>query len=321
MSISPGGKRVGFTEVGPRDGFQNWHEPVPTRVKLALIDDALAAGVPRVEVTSMVSPRWVPQLADAEAVLTELSARGRGTMARLRVLVPNLKGLERALAFGADGLRNVLVNVGVTDGFNQHNLNRTVAETIADIGAVVDAAAPAGLRVDASISVAWGCPYDGPVSPEQAIEVAARVVELGVAELSFGDTIGVAAPAGVAALSELALERFPAVDVAMHFHDTRGLGVANAEAALEAGIRHLEGSIGGIGGCPFAPNSTGNVCSEDMLAMVQDLGFETGIDVGIMTRAAVDLEAALGEQLPGKLHRAGPAPWLSSSAATGAAAR
>lgn len=310
---------MGFTEVGPRDGFQNWHSPVPTPVKLALIDDALAAGVPRVEVTSMVSPKWVPQLADAEAVLTELSSRGRETMARLRVLVPNLKGLERALAFGADGLDNVLVNVGVTDGFNQHNLNRTVAETIADIRAVVEAARPAGVRVDASISVAWGCPYDGPVTPQQSIEVAARVAELGVAELSFGDTIGVAAPAGVTALSGLALERFPGIDVAMHFHDTRGLGVANAEAALEAGIRHLEGSIGGIGGCPFAPNSTGNVCSEDMLAMVQDLGYDTGIDLGLMTRAAVNLEAALGERLPGKLHRAGPAPWLAASPAAGAA--
>jgi hydroxymethylglutaryl-CoA lyase len=321
LIISPGSEHVAFVEVGPRDGFQNWPDPVPTSVKLALIDDAIAAGVPRVEVTSLVSPKWVPQLADAEQVLTELSARGRDTMARVRVLVPNLKGLERALAFVEAGLGNVLVNVGVTDGFNQHNLNRSVAETLAEIKAVVDAAAPAGVRVDASISVAWGCPYDGPVAPEQATEVAARVADLGVSELSFGDTIGVAAPAGVRALSELALERFPGVDISMHFHDTRGLGVANAEAALEAGVRHLEGSIGGIGGCPFAPNSTGNVCSEDMLAMVEDLGFRTGVDVAKLARAAVDLEAALGEELPGKLHRAGPAPWLAASPATGAAAR
>ncbi len=207
MSVSPGSQRVGFVEVGPRDGFQNWPDPVPTPVKLALIDGALAAGVPRVEVTSLVSPKWVPQLADAETVLSQLSARGRDTMARVRVLVPNLKGLERALAFVEAGLGNVLVNVGVTDGFNQHNLNRSVAETLAEIKAVVDTAAPAGVRVDASISVAWGCPYDGPVAPQQTIEVAARVADLGVSELSFGDTIGVAAPAGVKALSELALER------------------------------------------------------------------------------------------------------------------
>ena len=315
MSVDPNGTRVSFTEVGPRDGFQNWPAPVPTPVKLALIDGALAAGVPRVEVTSMVSPKWVPQLADAEEVLRDLSNRGRSTMARLRVLVPNLKGLERAATFAGDGLANVLVNVGVTDGFNRHNLNRSVAETLDDIKAVVAAAHPAGMRVDASISVAWGCPYDGPVSPQQAIEVASRVAELGVAELSFGDTIGVAAPAGVRALSEMALARFPEIDVAMHFHDTRGLGVANAEAALLAGVRHLEGSIGGIGGCPFAPNSTGNVCSEDMLAMVQDLGYDTGIDVSRLTLAATNLEAALGEELPGRLHRAGPAPWLASAPA------
>ena len=312
------GDQVAFVEVGPRDGFQNWPAPVPTPVKMALIDDALAAGVPRVEVTSMVSPKWVPQLADAEEVLRQLAGRGADTMKRLRVLVPNLRGFERAAAFFDGGLANVLVNVGVTDGFNQHNLNRTVAETIEDIRQVVAAAEPAGVRVDASISVAWGCPYDGPVSPERAVEVAAAVADLGVAELSFGDTIGVAAPAGVLALSRLALERFPAIDVAMHFHDTRGLGVANAEAALEAGVRSLEGAIGGIGGCPFAPNSTGNVCSEDMLAMVEDMGYSTGIDIGRMTQAAVRLESALGEELPGKLHRAGPAPWLAAAPAEGA---
>jgi hydroxymethylglutaryl-CoA lyase len=311
LTESGGGGKLWFTEVGPRDGFQNWPQPVSTGTKLDLIRAALAAGVPRVEVTSMVSPRWVPQLADAGDVLDAL--RGDGVLGRVRVLVPNLKGMERASNYFGDGLANVLVNVGVTDGFNRHNLNRTVDETLADIGEVIAAAGPAKVRVDASISVAWGCPYDGPVSPEQALEVAEKVAAMGVAELSFGDTIGVAAPAEVGRLSEMALQRFPNIDVAMHFHDTRGLGVANAEAALWVGIRHLEGSIGGIGGCPFAPNSTGNVCSEDMLAMVTDLGYETGIDLDRMMGAAVALEEALGEQLPGKLHRAGPAPWLVPS--------
>src|SRR5258708_35465176 len=152
------------------------------------------------------------------------------------------------------------------------------------------------------------------------MEVAARGGGLGVSRLSSGATIGVAAPAGVTALSELALQRFPGVDVAMHFHDTRGLGVANAESALEAGVRHLEGSIGGIGGCPFAPNSTGNVCSEDMLAMVEDLGFSTGVDVGKLAQAAVDLEAALGDARPGKLRHAGPAPGLAAPPPPGTAA-
>ena len=310
-----------FIEVGPRDGFQNWPAAVPTEVKLKLIRAALAAGVPRVEATSMVSPKWVPQLADSAQVMAGLTNNlineSPADLERIRVLVPNQRGYQDALAAGA---RNVLVNVGVTDGFNRHNLNRSVAETLGEIGHIALDALERGVRVDASISVAWGCPYDGPVEPEQAIALGERVVELGVAELSFGDTIGVATPSGVRSLSSMALERFPNVDIAMHFHDTRGMGLANAMAALEVGVRTLEGSVGGIGGCPFAPNSTGNVCSEDMLAMVTDLGYETGIDVDALTHAARDLEAALGAELPGKLHRAGPAPWLTGPLASGTSA-
>jgi hydroxymethylglutaryl-CoA lyase len=309
--------KVWFTEVGPRDGFQNWPQPVSTPVKLELIRAALDAGVPRVEVTSMVSPQWVPQLADADAVLETLRDGGGDVLERVRVLVPNLRGMERASRFFDDGLANVLVNVGVTDGFNRHNLNRSVEETLQEIAQVVAAAAAGHFRVDASVSVAWGCPYEGQVAPERTVAVARRLAEMGVAELSFGDTIGVAGPAEVERLSEMALEEFPGIDVAMHFHDTRGLGVANAQAALTAGVRRLEGSIGGIGGCPFAPNSTGNVCSEDVLAMVTDLGYETGIDVDRLMAAAVHLERALGEELPGKLHRAGSAPWLAPSWAAG----
>jgi len=319
LTDSPARGKVRFTEVGPRDGFQNWPRPVSTGVKLELIGAALDAGVPRVEVTSMVSPRWVPQLADAESVLETLRDGGGDVLQRVRVLVPNLRGLERAFRFFDDGLANVLVNVGVTDGFNHHNLNRSVEETLIDIGEVVAAAGPKKVRVDASVSVAWGCPFDGPVAPEAAIAVGKRLAELGVAELSFGDTIGVAGPAEVRRLSEMALQLFGGLDVAMHFHDTRGLGVANAQAALEAGVRLLEGSVGGIGGCPFAPNSTGNVCSEDMLAMVTDLGYETGINLDRMVEAAVSLERALGEKLPGKLHRAGPAPWLAPASTGGGA--
>jgi hydroxymethylglutaryl-CoA lyase len=310
------GSRVTFIEVGPRDGFQNWSGEVPTEVKLKLIRAALDAGVPRVEATSMVSPKWVPQLADAAQVmagLTQNLVRESPTdPVRIRVLVPNLRGYHDALAAGA---QNVLVNVGVTEGFNRHNLNRSVAETLDDIGRISLDAIDKGVRVDASVSVAWGCPYDGPVEPEQAIALAQRLVELGVAELSFGDTIGVATPSRVGRLAAMALEQFPNIEVAMHFHDTRGLGLANAMAALEVGVRTLEGSIGGIGGCPFAPNSTGNVCSEDLLAMIHDLGYETGVDVEAMAQAARDLETALGAELPGKLHRAGPAPWLASTAA------
>ena len=254
----------------------------------------------------MVSPKWVPQMADAEQVLAALSAH---ELERVRVLVPNLKGLERAVAAGA---RNVIVNVGVTDGFNRKNLNRTVAETLDNIGQVIDAADDDDVRVDASVSVAWGCPYDGPVSADQTIEVAIRLVEMGVSEVSFGDTIGVAMPGGVGTLATYALDRLGGVDVSMHFHDTRGMGVANVYSALEHGIEIFEGSIGGIGGCPFAPRSTGNVCSEDLLFMVHESGYNTGVDVWAMVAAARDLEEELGKELPGRLHRAGPPPWLQT---------
>ena len=254
----------------------------------------------------MVSPKWVPQMADGEQVLAALSA---DEMERVRVLVPNLKGLERAVAAGA---RNVIVNVGVTDGFNRKNLNRTVAETLDNISQVIDAADDDDVRVDASVSVAWGCPYDGPVSADQAIEVAMRLVEMGVSEVSFGDTIGVAMPGAVGTLATYALDRLGGVDVSMHFHDTRGMGVANVYSALEHGIEIFEGSIGGIGGCPFAPRSTGNVCSEDLLFMVHESGYNTGVDVWAMVAAARDLEEELGKELPGRLHRAGPPPWLQT---------
>ena len=297
--------RVRFTEVGPRDGFQNWPDPVSTEVKVRLVKAALAAGVERVEAAAMVSPKWVPQMADGEQVLAALSS---AEMERVRVLVPNLRGFERATGSGA---RNVLVNVGVTDGFNHKNLNRTVAETLEDIKQVVDAADDDDIRVDASVSVAWGCPFDGPVSVDQAMEVAMRLAEMGVAEISFGDTIGVATPTGVGTLATHALEGLGGAQISMHFHDTRGLGLANCFSALEAGIEMFEGSIGGIGGCPFAPRSTGNVCSEDLLFMVQQSGYDTGVDVWSMVAAARELAADLGKDLPGKLHRAGPPPWLA----------
>lgn len=294
---------VRFTEVGPRDGFQNWPQPVATETKVRLVRAALAAGVQRVEATSMVSPKWVPQMADGERVLASLSI---DELERVRVLVPNLKGLERAVGAGA---RNVIVNVGVTDGFNRKNLNRTVAETLEDISEVIDAADGDDVRVDASVSVAWGCPFDGPVSADQTIDIAIRLVEMGVNEVSFGDTIGVAMPGSVGTLATYALDRLGGVDISMHFHDTRGMGLANVYSALEHGIQIFEGSIGGIGGCPFAPRSTGNVCSEDLLFMVQGSGYETGVDVWALVTAAEELEKELGQELPGRLHRAGPPPW------------
>jgi hydroxymethylglutaryl-CoA lyase len=300
------GEAIRFVEVAPRDGFQNWPDPVSTEIKERLVRDLIAAGVESVEATSFVSPTWVPQMADAEELMHRL---GPGLHPRLRVLVPNRRGFERALAAGATV---VVVNAAATDGFNRRNLNRSVAETLDEVAAVCKAAAAAGVEVVGSVSVAWGCPYDGPVTKQQALEVSRRLLAAGCARLSIADTIGVAHPAAVSELCHDALEEFGTDRVAVHFHDTRGLGVANVLAALEAGVREFEGSLGGIGGCPFAPRATGNVCSEDLLHMLDLLGFPSGARVPTLIEIAGRLADELGKPLPGKLYKAGLEPWVSA---------
>jgi hydroxymethylglutaryl-CoA lyase len=297
--------RIRFVEVAPRDGFQNWPDPVSTEVKEKTVRGLLAAGIEKVEATSFVSPKWVPQMADAEQLLERLGPELAGS---LRVLVPNRRGLERAIAAGA---RNVIVNAAATDGFNRRNLNRTVAESLAEIADVCSAAREAGVQVDGSVSVAWGCPYDGPVGKEQALDVARRLLEAGCVKLSIADTIGVANPAAVADLCADAVAEFREPAVAVHFHDTRGLGAANVLAAFEVGVREFEGSLGGIGGCPFAPRATGNVCSEDVLHMLELMGHSSGADVAKLIELAGWLAEALGKPLPGKLYRAGLEPWVA----------
>lgn len=299
-------EEIRFVEVAPRDGFQNWPEPVSIEIKEKLVRDLLDAGVATVEATSFVSPKWVPQMADAEELLRRL---GPKIVPRLRVLIPNLNGFERARKAGA---RNVIVNVAATDGFNRKNLNRTVDETLAEIGAICVAAADTGIQVDGSVSVAWGCPFDGPVDRGRVLEVVVKLVELGCARVSIADTIGVADPDAVRLLCEDTLKVLTADRIAVHFHDTRGLGVANVMAALGAGVEEFEGSIGGIGGCPFAPRSTGNVCSEDLLHMLELMGHRSGADMRRLLEVSNWLEEALGKPLPGKLHRAGLEPWVAA---------
>lgn len=297
---------IRFVEVAPRDGFQNWPGAVRTETKERLVRDLLGAGLARVEATSFVSPKWVPQMADAEDLLHRL---GPAILPSLRVLVPNLTGFERARAAGA---RNVIVNVAATDGFNVKNLNRTIDQTLAEVATICEAATGAGIQVDGSLSVAWGCPFEGRVDRGQALAVAVKLIEAGCAKVSIADTIGVADPEAVRGLCEDALKVLSADQVAVHFHDTRGLGVANVLAALEAGIEEFEGSLGGIGGCPFAPRSTGNVCSEDLLHMLELMGHQCGADVSRLLEIANWLEGELAKPLPGKLHRAGLEPWVAA---------
>ncbi len=290
---------VTWTDVAPRDGLQTIAATVPTEVKVRLIEGLLAAGVPRVEATSFVSPRWVPQLADAAAVLRAL---GPDTLARLRVLVPNRRGLELALEHD---VRNVLYTIGATDSFNRRNVNRSVAESLDDLVAVVADARSAGCTVDVAMSVAFGCPFEGPVDQQRVVDLCAELVGRGAAEVGIADTIGVAHPAAVRELCARSGEVVPDGRLSLHVHDTRGLGVANVLAAYEAGVTRFDGSAGGLGGCPFAPRSTGNVCSEDALQAVASAGGIHGCDLVAYCAVSNRLAADLGMDLPGKLYRAG----------------
>ncbi len=293
MTAAP---RVEWVEVGPRDGLQSWPSALPTPAKIELIIGLLDCGFPRVEATSMVHPKWVPQLADAEAVVDAL----RDHLDRLRVLVPNARGMERAMRAGT---RNVTVTVAATETYNRRNLNRSVKETIEEIAQVVKLARSHAIRVDASVSVAFGCGYEGPVPDSRVLEVAGALEDAGVPEIVLADTIGIANPAQVEQVFQTARERLGPVRLGAHFHDTRGMGLANLLAALETGISLFEGSVAGIGGSPFAPGAGGNVCSEDALHMLDAMGLWTGIDVAKLVLVARRLEKLLGAPLPGRLYR------------------
>jgi hydroxymethylglutaryl-CoA lyase len=290
-----GAPRVEWVEVGPRDGLQSWPATLPTPTKVGLIHDLLECGFMRVEATSMVHPKWIPQLADAEAVLDALHDR----IDRLRVLVPNVKGMERALEAG---VRNVAVTVAATEGYNQHNLNRRISETLHEIAEVCRLAKDAGVQVDASISVAFGCPYEGTVSPQQVLDVARTLAETGIGEIALADTIGIANPLQVEDLLQTVRDTLPGVRWGAHFHDTRGAAMANLLAALETGIELFEGSVGGLGGSPFAPGAAGNICTEDALFMLEAMRIETGVEVRRLIEVCRRLEKTLGGPLPGRVH-------------------
>jgi isopropylmalate/homocitrate/citramalate synthase len=287
-----------WTDVAPRDGLQNIADTLSTEAKIRLVRGLLDAGVPRVEATSFVSPSWVPQLADAPAVIAGL----QGELARLRVLIPNLRGLELALAHG---VRNVLVTIAATDSFNRRNVNRSVNESLEEISHIVELAGERACIVDIAISVSFGCPFEGRIAPARVVELCADLVARGAAEVGVADTIGVATPVDVTAMCALAAASVPIDRLSLHVHDTRGLGVANVIAAFDSGVRRFDGSVGGVGGCPFAPRSTGNVCTEDALQALHALGAVTGIDLAAMCAVAETLASDLRRDLPGKLYRAG----------------
>lgn len=296
--------QVTLLEVSPRDGLQNEPEVLPTAAKLALVEDAIAAGVKRIEVTSFVHPRKVPQMADAEALCEVLPDVGD---VRYTGLVVNRRGLDRALATGR--IHEVGMVVPASDTFGMRNQGMDVDRALAVAAEVIADARSAGIGAQATLAVAFGCPFEGEVPASRVIEMAGRLAASAPDELCLADTVGVGVPTQV-------LELFPAIREAVgpdlplraHFHNTRNTGFANAFAALQAGVSVLDASIGGIGGCPFAPRATGNIASEDLLYMLERMGVRTGIDLSAMIIAADRLGERLGRPVPGLLARAGGFP-------------
>jgi len=293
--------RIEIVEVGARDGLQNEAVSVDTAVKVDLVNRITATGLSRFEVASFVHPGRVPQMADAEAVVAGLKSSQGSKIG----LVLNERGLQRALATDVDEINFV---VGATDGFNQANQNAPVAETMATIEAMLPVAAEAGRRTTVTISVAFGCPYDGEVPVAVLADLAARSAAAGAEEIALGDTIGVAVPSDV--VERTAAVRAVAGSSALrcHFHDTRNTGVANVVAAVETGVRVIDASVGGTGGCPYAPNATGNVATEDVVYTLHRMGYTTGVDLDLLIDVGHWLGEHLGKQLPSSLGRAGPWP-------------
>lgn len=285
---------IRIVEVGPRDGLQNEAVFVPIEAKIHFINLLSDAGLPAVEATSFVSPKAIPALADADQVFPAITKRP-GT--RYPVLVPNVRGVERALAAGA---REIALFTAASETFTRRNINMGIAESLAVFATVMEQAKPAGLWVRGYVSTAFGCPYEGAVPPAKVAEVTERLFALGCAEVSIGDTIGVATPNQVTEMVALLSGVAPVARIALHLHDTRGTALANAYAGLAGGVTSFDSAAGGLGGCPYAPGASGNLATEDLLYMLHGLGAETGVDLGNVVAASQYLRGILRHDLPSR---------------------
>jgi hydroxymethylglutaryl-CoA lyase len=298
-------RQVRIREVGPRDGFQNEPEVIATEDKVRLVDLLSATGVPRLEVTSFVRADVIPQLADAEEVLQ--AVRRREGVA-FSVLIPNERGLERALQM-RDRFDEVNLFLSATETHNRRNVNRSIDESLDELGRTIASARDAGLRCEGVISVSFGCPYEGEVPRERVLAIAERLAGAGCEEVAFGDTTGMANPRQVREFFAAAREQLGAVELTAHFHNTRGQGLANLLAALEEGVESFESSFGELGGCPVPPGSTGNVSTEDVVSMLEEMGVATGIDLPRLIEASRAAQETLGRPLGAHVLRAGPVDW------------
>lgn len=297
---APDRSAITVCEVGPRDGFQNEKTFIPTARKIEIVNAMFAAGLRHIQVTSFVSPRAVPQLADATDVIAGID-RPEGST--LSALIPNLRGAERAAAAGVDAVHTV---VSTSQTHNLKNVNRSIDQSLRDFETVTDLMHREGIEVEGGMATAFGCPFEGIVPPEQVARIAKRYQELGAKRVSLGDTTGMATPATVkAAISAIRTEA-PEVDICLHFHNTRGVGLACVMAGLAEGVTYYDASIGGLGGCPFAAGATGNICTEDLVYLLQESGYRTGIDLALLTEVARMVQDTIGRDLPGHILKAGP---------------
>jgi len=293
-------EHVTICEVGTRDGFQIEADFIPTEHKIEVVDGLTEAGVPRIEVTSFVHPRVVPQLRDAEAVMAGIRRRA-GT--RYAALVPNDKGASRAIEAGVDAIHTVL---SASESHNLANVNMTIAESVDRLRAVAQIAARAGVPMQCGISTSFGCPFEGDVPVDHLEGLVTRLVDLGAAGIGLADTTGMANPRQVARVLERLIPRFPGIEWTLHTHDTRAMAIPNILAAMQLGVTHFDASIGGLGGCPFAPGASGNVCTEDLVHCLHAMGVATGIDLDRLVAVSRRVEQIVGRPLPGQIIKAGP---------------
>jgi hydroxymethylglutaryl-CoA lyase len=296
---------VRIREVGPRDGFQNEPETIPTDEKVRLIGLLAESGLRRIEVTSFVRPDVIPQLSDAEEVLGRIE---RPDGVAYSVLIPNERGLERALAH-RDRFDEVNLFLSASETHNRKNVNRSIEESLAGLERTIAGARAEGLRCEGVISVSFGCPYEGEVPVERVLGIAERLAAAGCEEVAFGDTTGMANPRQVAEFLAAARERLPGVELTAHFHNTRGQGLANVHAALAAGVDSFESAFGELGGCPVPPGATGNIATEDLVSMLEEMGISTGVDLERLLAASREVQRVLGRPLGAHVLTAGPVDW------------
>jgi hydroxymethylglutaryl-CoA lyase len=290
--------RVTIVEVGPRDGLQNEAAQIATADKVAFVDRLSAAGLPVIEVSAFVSPKWVPQMSDAAGVFAGIERRS-GT--RYAALVPNLAGIERAQAAGVS---EIAVFAAASESFSKRNINQSIGTSLEGYRAVCRRAAELGMRVRGYVSTAFGCPFEGDVPPGKVADVAAALVEMGAVEVAVSDTIGIAHPGQVPEVVDAVASRMSIDQIALHFHDTRGTALANVLAAMDLGVKTFDASAGGLGGCPYAPGATGNLATEDLVYMLNGLDIETGVDLAALRQASAFMESRIGHLLPSRYFRA-----------------